>query len=151
MFACENRGHIVLIRSSLQSTFVIAGVIGLGNLFGRWPAYCCLKEIRCLKPFNVSRHSPLPERVSKVTVIGQFVFAKGRHAAGRYNNETKTRPFRAFHDHLSHSSGRMDPVRPDVNCFLHHPARYPGIPNPTRQANSDPIGWPSGRPRSQPQ
>jgi hypothetical protein len=49
MFACENRGHIVLIRSGLLSIFVIAGVIGLGNLFGRWPAYRCFKKIRCLK------------------------------------------------------------------------------------------------------
>src|SRR6266542_865047 len=117
MFACEKRGHIVLIRSSLQSIFVIAGVIGLGNLFGRLASLPLFKKNTLLKPFNVSRHSPLPERVSKVTVIGQFVFAKGRNAAGRYNNETKARPFRAFHDHLSYSSGGMDPVRPDANCF----------------------------------
>jgi hypothetical protein len=29
MFACENRGHIVLIRSGLLSIFVIAGATGL--------------------------------------------------------------------------------------------------------------------------
>jgi len=46
MFACEKRGHIMLIRSGLLSIFVIAGVIGSGNLFGRWPAYRCFKKIR---------------------------------------------------------------------------------------------------------
>ena len=119
----------------------------------RWlrAAYHCLEKLRRLEPFNVCRHSPLPQTVSGLTVIGQFFSQNARHAAGRYHNETKARSFRAFHDHLSYSSGRMDPIDPDANCFLYHPARYAGIANPTRPANSDPIGGPSGRPRSQPQ
>src|SRR5437762_764913 len=100
--------------------------------------------IQCLATFALALGS---ERVNG----DGPVFATGRHAVGRYNDETKARPFRAFQDHLSYSLGGMDSVDPNTHCFLHDPARYPGIKNLARPANSNSTRGSPRWPRSKPQ
>src|SRR5437899_2173326 len=88
MFACEKRVHILLIHSSLLSTFVIAGASSFViSKVSSWRS-ACRNICAGLKADQSMPHSRLPEAVSRLTVILQF-FAKGQACSWEIQERNK--------------------------------------------------------------